>query len=192
MADWHFADQEADSAWWRDAVGDIISLTAVSLPAPSLSDPAELQRNCRAVSEDLRAGLVEVAVREGVQGPCLTYVYKRLERPAFKFFAVVRAPAPKGSWMWMVISRELGTTGLREAIVTERLLESGQLTLDSYESSWARDPYEAEYAGVDRSTLRYLSDAVEYDVEFPDHPLTKTRREVDRLLGIHLPSSPAA
>jgi len=192
MADWHLVRQEARSAFWRDAAGDVISLTRTSFPLPSLSDPVGLQRSCRRFSEDQRSGLVDVAVRDGTRGPCLTYVYKRLEIPAFTFFGIVSAPAPAGSWMWMVIARERGTTGVREAVVTARLFNSGHLTLESYKSSWARDPYEPEYAGVDRSTLRYLSDAVEYDAEFPDHPLTKTRRELARLVAIQLPPPAAA
>lgn len=81
---------------------------------------------------------------------------------------------------------------LREPIVAERLLKAGRLTVQSYESSRARDPYEPNYEGVDRGTLRYVSDDVEYDAEFPEHPLTKTRRELARLVAIRIPSPPAA
>ena len=188
MADWQFVRQERGCAFWNDAVGDAISLTRVSTPMPSLSDRIGLQRLCRSVSASQRSGLIEVAVVEGAHGPCLTYVYKRLEVPAFKVFGVVDVPAATGRWNWMTVCLERGTTGVREAVVTARLLQSGQLTLDSYKASWARDPYEPEYSGVDSSTLRYISDAVEYDVAFPNHPLTKTRRELARLLAIQLPS----
>jgi len=192
MAGWQLVRRAPGFACWRDAVGDVVSLSAVSLPVPPLSDPVDLQHLCRRFSEEQRAGLVEVTVRAGANGACLTYVYKRLEVPAFKFFGVVYAPAPTGSWMWMVAAAERGTTGVREAMVADLLLDSGQLTVDSYRSSWARDPYEPEYAGVDSSTLRYMSDAVEYDALFPDHPLTKTRRQLDRLVAIRLPRSPSA
>jgi hypothetical protein len=89
-------------------------------------------------------------------------------------------------------SRVNGGSRLREPIVAERLLKAGKLTVQSYESSWARDPYEPKYRGVDRSTLRYLSDGVEYDAEFPEHPLMKTRRELARLVAIRIPSPRAA
>jgi hypothetical protein len=192
MINWHLVNREAGSAYWRDAVGDVISLTRRSTPVPSLSDEVGLQHFSRDICESQRSGLIESAVRQGVQGRCLTYVYKRLEMPAFRFFGVVITPAAQGSWMWMVVTIERGTTGEREAIVAARLIETGKLTLESYKSSWARDPYETEYTGVDRSTLRYISDGVEYDAEFPDHPLTKMRRELGRLLAIRLPSAPAA
>ena len=67
-------------------------------------------------------------------------------------------------------------TGVREAIVTVELMETGQLTVESYESSWARDPYDPSYRGVDRSVLRFVSDDDCYDDRIPDHPLSKVRR----------------
>jgi hypothetical protein len=192
MVNWYLVSREVGSAYWRDEVGDVISLTRNSTPVPSLSDDVGLQRYCRRISESQRSGLVEIAVRQGAQGRCLTYVYKRLDTAAFTFFGVVATPGAKGSWTWMVVAKERGTTGVREAIVTAELFEAGKLTLESYASSWASDPYEPKYKGVDRKTLRYVSDDVEYDVGFPDHPLTKTRREVERLVAIRLPSPPAA
>ena len=136
-------------------VGDVISLTHSSQPIPLLSDSVGLQHYCRRISERQRSGLVEVAVHAGAQGPCLTYFYKRLERPAFKFFGVVVSGATEGSWIWMVHTMERGVTGVSEAAVTVWLAEAGEITIDSYESSWPRGPYEPEYAGVDGSTLRY-------------------------------------
>jgi hypothetical protein len=65
-------------------------------------------------------------------------------------------------------------------------MSEGELTLEGYESSWAQDPYDPTYCGVDRSTLRYLSDDEMYDAKFPDHPLSKVRRELNRLLTVSL------
>jgi hypothetical protein len=70
----------------------------------------------------------------------------------------------------------VGVTGEREAIITAELMESGKLSLDEYQRSWAQDPYEPEYAEVDGSVLRFLSDDACYDSRFPNHPLTKVRR----------------
>ena len=46
------------------------------------------------------------------------------------------------------------------------MLGDGTLTMESYEASWAKDPYDPNYSGVERSTLRYMSDGPEYDAEF--------------------------
>lgn len=189
LRDWQFVAQEADTARWTDAVGDVITLTRSPDSVPRLSDRASLEQSCRRVSEGEHAGLVEVEVRDVAQGSSLAFVYKRREGSGFTFFGVALVTAPMGSLIWRVECRERGMTGIRESIVTAKLFEAGRLTLDTYVTSWARDPYAPDYAGVDRETLRYLSDDAEYDAAFPNHPLTKTRRQLDRLLALHLPSS---
>jgi hypothetical protein len=189
MPGWELVHQESATAVWRDATGDVISLTRSTME-PSMPTPDShgdgLRSYCRGVAEDQGAGLVEAATVVGAEGPSIAYIYKRLDAPAITFFGVAATPVALDAWTWMVIAYERGVTGMREAVVTDRLLAAGQLTLESYEASWARDPYDPSYAGVDRRTLRYLSDAEEYDAEFPNHPLTKVRRELRRLLAIQL------
>jgi hypothetical protein len=57
------------------------------------------------------------------------------------------------------------------------------LTLREYEQSWARDPYDPDYKGVDRTVLASISDAETYDDQFPMHPLSKIRRTLTELPG---------
>lgn len=59
--------------------------------------------------------------------------------------------------------------------MTATLMKHCKLTVDEYIRSWAQDPYEPDYAGVDRSVLRFVSDDRIYDEQFPDHPLPKVR-----------------
>ena len=61
-------------------------------------------------------------------------------------------------------------------MITAELLQAGQLTVSDYEHSWAQDPYEPSYRGVDQRVLRFMSDDEAYDDRFPDHPLSKVRR----------------
>jgi hypothetical protein len=83
---------------------------------------------------------------------------------------------PGRSHIWSVVAGERGTTGVREAGVTAELMKAGKLTPQNFESSWASDPYDASYHGVDRSVLRFISDDERYDERFPEHPLSKVRR----------------
>jgi hypothetical protein len=55
-------------------------------------------------------------------------------------------------------------------------MNAGLLTLEDYQRSWAADPYEPAYAGVERSVLRSISDDPKYDERFPEHPLSIVRR----------------
>jgi len=83
--------------------------------------------------------------------------------------------------MWTIDAHERGVTGVRAAVVLQELLSSGKLTADEFERSWAQDPYDASYRGVDNSVLRHMSDDPGYDARFPDHPLTKVRRTLAEL-----------
>lgn len=188
MDDWKLVKERPTSASWRDQAGDAVTLTHGSegLVSANLSDERCLQSYCRGIAESQGAGLVEVATAISAEGACLTYIFKRLERPAFKFFGVVEIPVSQATWIWMVVTLERGMTGFREAAVTAKLFDEGKLTIESYKAYWAQDPYDPSYAGVDRSTLRYLSDGTEYDDDFPDHPLTKVRNELRRLVEIRI------
>ncbi len=62
-------------------------------------------------------------------------------------------------------------------------MNSAKLTIEDYQHSWARDPYDHDYDGVDRSVLRFLSDDECYDERFPEHPLSRARRVLATLPG---------
>jgi hypothetical protein len=193
MPGWQFVESDARACYWGDASGDAVRLALLpedpTLPAPE--NAIALRTYCRRYAQQKKAGLLEVACTHGAEGTSCTFVCKRLEIPAFTFFGVILIPNGHSMWQWLVIAGERGTTGIREAVVAAKMLEAGQLTIETYASSWACDPYEPSYAGVDRSTLRYLSDSEEYDEEFPDHPLTKVRRELRRLLHVRLSNTAA-
>jgi hypothetical protein len=80
-----------------------------------------------------------------------------------------------------VVAGEQKTTGVREAAVTAYLIQEGQLTIDTYKSSWACDPYDVSYKSQGGLPLRFLSDDVAYDRVFSGHPLSRVRRSLQRL-----------
>lgn len=169
---------------WHDNDGDTITLSVgAALNDTKTANVEELRMYCRQVAEYQRAGLVEASVILGQLGPAVQMIYKQLERPALIFTGIQMLALRQASLTWTIVAREKGTTGIREALVTSSLLNQGRLTLELYEESWACDPYEPLYQGVDRSTLRYMSDDASYDTHFPTHPLSKVRwvlRELSR------------
>jgi hypothetical protein len=188
LPEWTLVEAAEQQAVWRDDMGDAITLSVVETSETPflLSNVEALRRHCRNIAEGRGAGLVEASVVTGVQGRGYMFIDKKLKVPALFFLGMLMVPRASGSWVWAVMSGERGMTGVREAIVTGEMLEAGTLTLESYEASWAQDPYDPHYRGVDRSTLRYVSDAEEYDQRFPQHPLSKVRRELRKLLSIKL------
>lgn len=143
---------------WRHSDGDVLSLAAVagSLDLPSFDDIQGLQRRCRAAAENAGAGLIEARTSSGNLGAAVEYIYKRLEIPAYHFTCMMLIPCREASLVWTVVCSERGLTGVREAVVATELLQTGRLTIEGYERSWARDPYDSNYRGVDRRVLRFF------------------------------------
>ena len=178
MQGWNDEGTRGDMRGWRDGQGDFLSLVVTDKPLglPQLSDQVALQECFRRLAESRGAGLIEMHVITGALGPTASLIYKRLLKPAYAFTGMLFVPSAKPSQVWTVVAEEHGTTGVREAVITAELFNAGSMTIQDYERSWARDPYDPDYCGVDRSVLRFVSDHETYDERFPEHPLSKVRR----------------
>ena len=87
-----------------------------------------------------------------------------------------------GPVVWTIVDGEREMTGVREAVVTARLFESGALkTREDLENFLAPDPYDVASLGVDRRVRCFGSDNEQYDPLFPGHPLSNVRRVLDDL-----------
>lgn len=173
---WNEDPSSNDMRIWHDTLGDVLSLAILgeSLRFPEFSDDLSLQHWARSLAESRGAGLIEVRTSTGALGETLGLIYKRLEKPAYIFTGMLFVP--RHAQIWTVVSSERGITGVREAVITSELMNSGKLTIQDYEKHWARDPYDIGYHGADRSVLRFMSDDECYDERFPEHPLSKIRR----------------
>ncbi len=160
---------------WRDSDGAVLSFASLkSLGLPGMPNENSLQAYARELAKGRNGGLIEVRSGFGKPG-AFSLIYKRLQSQSYTFTGMLLVPGQPCSQVWTIVDGEHGTTGVREAIVTAELLNAGTLTMQEYESSWAQDPYDAQYDGVDRSVLHFMSDDECYDARFPEHPLSKVR-----------------
>jgi hypothetical protein len=179
MPEWHYEGMlQGGMRAWRDDHGNVLSLVVAyhDLGLPPLSDEIALQHFARSHAESAGGGLIEVRVATGPLGPTFAMIYKRLLMPAYAYTGALFALRAEPPQVWTIVAGECGTTGVREAIITAELFNAGSMTIDDYKRSWAKDPYDSEYHGVDRSVLRFVSDDESYDERFPQHPLTKVRQ----------------
>jgi hypothetical protein len=194
MPGWVDAGMQDDMRGWSDGQGDFLSLvvTDESLGLPPLSDRVALQESFRGLAESRGAGLIEVVVStDGPMGPTASLIYKRLEKPAYVYTGMLIVSNARPSQVWTVVAVERGTTGVREAVIAGELIDAGKMTIEDYERSWAKDPYDPDYRGVDRSVLRFVSDDESYDERFPEHPLSRVRRILAALPNaVHVEEAP--
>ncbi len=163
---------------WRDAEDDVITVASfdVARTLRDVTDEAEVRAWSRELAEAHGAGLIEANVEIGMLGATASLIYKRRLGSGYSYTAMLLAPFHEFPQAWMAICTERGTTGVREAVVAVELANTSSLTIEEFERSWARDPYDPDYRGVDRSALCFLSDDACFDARFPRHPLSKIRR----------------
>jgi hypothetical protein len=154
---------------------------------PSTAEIGVLRSCARAVAQERGAGLVEAIVLQSSSGESGRMIYKRLQGTGFVFTGMLWMPLGDDWLVWTMVAGERGTTGVREAIVTTDLFNAGLLSIESYEQSWARDPYDPTYAAVDARMLRYISDDDKFDSRFPEHPLTQVREVLTSLAAVRVP-----
>lgn len=184
---WSEDASSIDFRVWHDSAGDVLSLSIFDTfrHLPEVSDEIAIQHWSRSFAEAQGAGLIEASVTSGSIG----LIYKRLQRPTYVFTGMVLMPRQEACLVWTIVATERGTTGLREAVITCELMSAGKLTIQDYERSFAQDPYDVSYRGVERSNLRFISDDRCYDEQFPEHPLSKVRRILATLpASVHLRS----
>lgn len=183
MTDWKEDRSHDNMRYWRNSHGDVMTLSIVGslMGFPHLSNAEAWQKWARGLAESRTAGLIEVRASSGKNGAGMALIYKRLKKPAYFFTGMLIVPKGDASQMWTAVAGECGMTGVREAVVTDELFKSGTYSLEDYRSSWAQDPYEPGYQGVDRSLLRFVSDDERYDGRFPHHPLTRIRQTLAAL-----------
>ena len=76
---------------------------------------------------------------------------------------------------------EQGTTGVRDAIISQMLMNENIITLeDGKLKGWFKDPYDDSYK---KGILMNLSEEEKYDQLFPDHPLSQARELINYIIN---------
>jgi hypothetical protein len=170
---------EKEVRLWIDIEESAITVGTVkehSITSLASTPGWSLQHWARCYARDGSGGLIQADYVDLLFGRGLQVIFKCLMKPAYMYYGMLIFPKSDVDIAINVVCQELGTTGVREATVTAELFNQGRLDLKEYERSFARDPYDPSYDGVDRSVLRFMSDDPIYDSRFPDHPLSKVRR----------------
>lgn len=148
---------------WETEEGDRVGMFYFGLQPnlPMVASVDELREWFRVGVEEQGAKLVEVDVCEVGGRRAVWVVFKtRMEPSGFIYVGSVTVPFEGRSVVFKVQCQEQGITGVRETVLLDRRLGAG----GSLEAEWT-------------------SDAKEYDSAFPDHPLSKVRRALNRVLG---------
>ena len=158
---------------WSDNAGGQLSLHRFDLEpdlVASLSDVDALREQYRHMVVKQNGAVVSVD-RMDISGlPALKTVLKFQQEPhGMTYVGSYTFPFEDFSYVVRVICSEIGTTGIRDTVVAQK---AGGIAEEGIAPDWFQDPYDPSF---EASVLRNRSDDEEWDLLFPDHPLSRVR-----------------
>jgi hypothetical protein len=167
---------------WNGANDDAIVLYQFDLP-PDIPAPLEDVDSLRAKwptggSEALLRNVIDL---DGI--PAVKSIVKQHQQPSgIMYIGTYSVPRESFSYVLKVQCPELGTTGVREAVISQRALMSGQVKLTPDEAikmtGWRVNPH---VTVAEPWMAVNIAEDESLDLEFPDHPLSRLRQHMRQL-----------
>jgi hypothetical protein len=146
-----------------------LSVNFFDLPPdiPSMKDIAGLRNFYRTLIAHRNGGLIQVDIINMKGYPTIKSIFKVPQEPTgMTYLASLTMPFKKCSYVIKVQAAEIGTTGIRDTMVSHKLQITDKL------SNWFEDPYDKNF---NKGTRMNKSEHPAYDHEFPHHPLSQAR-----------------
>ena len=182
-------DRERDGVRrWFTQSGDAVTLHHFSIPPDipvALRDLAAVRDSCRTAARRGGAAIIEVDTIVIHGSTVLRQIVKIPQHPhGITYLGSLTLPYRSFSLVLKIQSPEYGTTGIRDTLIADELMQEGRLALDPSIPGWMQDPYEPTLTDGFRKNL---SEDAKYDSRFPTHPLSRLRPLLDHLQGtVHL------
>ena len=191
-AKWRLLSETPTSISWATDSGLAITLNVIPGLNAQFPPPGDLPRLRSIYREEAlsyRGGLVE-AEPKSLHGVYYNWVMMKFplglfhsppdDRPGFGYQLNAVFPTTEGRYVLQVAAAETGTTGVREAAGIIIFMKQERISdLAAAAKVFRRDPYDHAY---DAHALFNICDESRFDSGFPDHPLSRCRAEMDRLL----------
>jgi hypothetical protein len=172
---------------WYTAAGDGIGLYHFPIP-PDIPANLESLQDVRLAYRKLTAdsGEAIIEVETPIVDGCAAVrtIIKVPQQPhGMTYLGSVTLPFRNFSYVIKVQCEELGITGLRDSEILGEMLVTGEVRLDIEEGKgrllgWMQDPYDAS---IESRFARNRAEAPEYDVRFPEHPLSRLRPTLNHI-----------
>lgn len=173
---------DGEIVWVNPEQSALISIYFFNIPPdlPTIKDIDALRSFHRSVA-DSGGGIIEVSTFNLKGFPSVKTIFKFPQpEKGMSYLASVTIPFENCSFVIKTQAVEVGTTGIRDAFVLDKFLESGEVTFDDNGlKNWFEDPYDPTFK---EGTPMNKSEKEEYDAEFPEHPLTKVRNMINQAI----------
>ncbi|WP_265430026.1 hypothetical protein [Chryseobacterium sp. YIM B08800] len=173
--------EENDSriVWVNPEESTLISLNFFDIQPdlPTIKNLDFLKDFYRNSISEANGGVVEVSLLTVNNVPSVKTIFK-IPQPerGMTYIASVTIPFENCSFVIKIQAAEVGTTGIRDAVVLNKMLMNGEVTVgEDRLENWFEDPYNPNFKN---GTLMNKSEQEKYDTEFPEHPLSVARRAI--------------
>ena len=182
---WQYSGQSDSVIQYAHANGDVFSVNFFDKPpdiGASLSDVTGIRSFYRNMLIPNKMGLLECDVH-AIDGTPSVYMLAKLmmEPRGFVFLASQTIPRRDCSSVLKYQAVESGMTGIRESAVMAMLPTPKIDEKTNKIIGWCTDPYDAS---LEYEVMCNQADSREYDNQFPDHPLSRTRKFMDELPNV--------
>lgn len=177
---WNKVEETASRiVWVNPEESALISLNFFDLQPniPTVKNLDVLKNFYRNSVSESNGGLIEVSLLQVNNIPSIKTIFKvpQPER-GMTYLASVTIPFENCSFVIKIQAAEVGTTGIRDAVIANQLLTSGEITLgEESMENWFEDPYDPHFK---QGTPMNKSEQEKYDEEFPQHPLSIARASI--------------
>jgi hypothetical protein len=173
----HFQDERDGARVWHTPAGDAIGIFYFPLKPDIDADVRSVEKIRQAIRPRVTAaGAAIIELETTTTDGCLALrqIIKVPQQPhGMTYVGSLILPFRDFSFVIKVQCQEHGMTGIRDSIIANEALGDGRVTWDREEvKGWMYDPYDS---ALHRGFHWNLSDAPEYDVRFPNHPLSRLR-----------------
>lgn len=180
---WEIRSQDASSTTWHHPCGDVASFHFFDMPPDLVAAPN--QKGMTALRQMYRValanhgGIVSVESVNISSVMSVAAIFKLPQKPTgMTYVASLTIPLRDFSFVVKFQCPEIGITGLRDAAIFSKLSSDLIVGENGIPKGWMKDPY---LAACDSTAKYNLADQAQYDVDFPDHPLSRARRYLNEL-----------
>lgn len=172
-------DTSSRIVWVNPEESALISLNFFDLQPdiPTVKNLDVLKDFYRNSVSKSKGGLIEVSLLKVNNTPSVKTIFKIPQSEGgMTYLASVTIPFENCSFVIKIQAAEVGATGLRDSVILNKLLVSGEVSFgDKGLENWFEDPYDPNFR---QGTPMNKSEQEKYDIEFPQHPLSIARDSI--------------
>lgn len=164
----------------EETIAISVNLFDLKPDIPTITDLEKLKLFYRQSISKINGGLIEIDIFKIKNNSVAKTIFKIPQEPSgMTYLASLTIQFENCSYVVKVQCAEIGMTGLRDSVIANKLLVSGELKIgeNGYENRFS-DPYDNTFKS---GTLMNKSEQSIFDKDFPNHPLTQARIIIEKL-----------